>query len=140
MPDGWKLYTVVDGSAKGSALIGNVDGLIYKANMAPLILRIGGGDGATAFSVFFNTSSVKPDAAYIPEGPVQGANVQGTKYSYTQKVEPGEGAGTVPKGTRVAVYYFEHTSKSIGVVYNIFSGDPDYSALIKSLVGTLKFN
>lgn len=142
VPNGWKLG-VQSGSSSSSAAItadNNGDLPTYNQSTFPTLEKMGGGDGALAFSVYLNTPVAGNPEDYTKVGPITAKNSTGTEYTYTKTTDESAGLGDFDKGTVSSQFYFEKNGHSLSVTYNRFPGKSDQSALIRSIAQSVTFN
>lgn len=134
-PNGWTL-----GEVTGSPVfLADASGLKYKADADVKVNKVGAGDGARAFGVYYNTSADRPPEGLTKVGTVEAAKLTGTEYYKLHDTDE-TGLGAVPKGTKEYAYYFAKEGKSVLVTYNIFPGDTDNLALVNKLVKTVNID
>lgn len=135
LPDGWNVLV-----QKGDLLTSDVPGMAYALGTAPKItVTADGGDGATAFALYYNETAAGTPVDYNTVGPFEADNVSGTEYARTETKKQ-TGLGAVPKGTQQHAYYFENGGKSIEIDYNLLPGDVDHTDAAAVVAKTLIFN
>lgn len=134
-PNGWNLQKVTD----SPVFQADASGLSYKADGDVKVSEVGGGDGARAFSVVYNTSYDQTFDGYTKVGTVESAKLTGTEYYKLHNTDE-TGLGAVDKGTKEYAYYFVKDNKSVLVTYNIFPGDTDNTAVVNKLVKTVNID
>ena len=134
-PNGWTLSEVTG----GSVFTADAAGMKYQADADVKVNKVGAGDGATAFGVYYNTSADRPFEGLTKIGTVEAAKLTGTEYYKLHDADE-SGLGAIPKGTKEYSYYFTKDGKSVLVTYNIFPGDTDNLALVNKLVKTVNID
>jgi|GEM_PF-1148430 len=134
-PNGWTLSKVTD----SPVFLADAAGLKYQADGELKVNKVGGGDGARAFSATYNTSADQTFDGYTKVGTIEAAKLTGTEYY--QLHSTGEaGLGAVAKGTKEYAYYFAKEGKSVLVTYYIFPGDADNTVTITKLAKTVNID
>ncbi len=139
IPNGWELGSNISGS--GESLTAGKKGIVYKSGESPMIVAVGGTDGATPFAMYLNsppTKVVPGNGYYQLVGAFRINNVVGYHYKREQKVNGGSFADVLAKGSVAHAYYFENGKYSLQINYVIFPGDKDVTTMMERIINTLE--
>lgn len=137
LPNGWD-FGVVEGGKRYSGVL--IASGTYQQNKPITLSATQGGDGPVEFAIYMNSPVAGVGTEYTKTGTIQSQNTTGHEYTYSQKTDPNEGLGGLPKGTESTVFYFVKDNHDISIVYNQFSGETDKSALVKEIARSLTIN